>query len=101
VYNVVQVYRYSVTRYSLHIYLKKQIFWKFDHPLTFRGVKRGPKKNLGPIGLAILTFIGNKQTDGLVTFSLEHFRHVLISLVHIRLVLIRLVHIRLCKILPK
>ena len=37
-------------------------FWNFDHSLTFLGVMWGPKQNLGPIGWAILTFIGYKQT---------------------------------------
>ena len=38
-------------------------FWKFDHPWTFPGVTQGFTQNLGPIGLAVLTFIGYKQTN--------------------------------------
>ena len=36
-------------------------FLKFDHSKTFHGVMRDPTKNLGPIGSAVLTFIGYKQ----------------------------------------
>ena len=35
----------------------RQIFENSD-PETFPGVTRGPTKNLGPIGSAVLTFIG-------------------------------------------
>ena len=35
----------------------------FDDSQTFPGVMRGPTKNLGPIGSAVLTFIGYKQTN--------------------------------------
>ena len=38
-------------------------FCKFDHPYTFPGVTWGHSKNLGPIGSAVLTFIGYKHTD--------------------------------------
>ena len=38
-------------------------FWKFDHSEIFPGVTRDPTKNLGPIGSAVLTFIGYKQTN--------------------------------------
>ena len=37
--------------------------WNFDYSSTFPGVPRCPTKNLGPIGSAVLTFIGYKQTD--------------------------------------
>ena len=38
-------------------------FCKFDHLIIFPEVTRGPTKNLDPIGSAVLTFIGYKQTD--------------------------------------
>ena len=37
--------------------------WNFDHSWTFPGLPRCPTKNSGPIGTAVLTFIGYKQTD--------------------------------------
>ena len=47
--------------------LLNNIFWNFDHSLTFPEVTWGPTKNLGPIDSTVLTFIGynpsNKQTD--------------------------------------
>ena len=40
--------------------LLKEKFGKYDHPKTFPRVTWIPTKNLGPIGLAVLT---NRQTD--------------------------------------
>ena len=38
-------------------------FCNSEHLKTFPGVMQGPTQNLGPIGLAVLTFIGYKQKD--------------------------------------
>ena len=38
-------------------------FLKIRPSITFPGVTQGPTKVLGPIGSAVLTFIGHKQTD--------------------------------------
>ena len=42
--------------------LLEAIFWNFDHPLTFSGVKWSPTQNLGPIGIIVLSFIEYKRT---------------------------------------
>ena len=36
---------------------------KFWSPKTFPGVMKGPAKNFGPIGSAVLAFIGYKRKD--------------------------------------
>ena len=38
-------------------------FLSFDQTLTFPAVMSGPTQNLDPIGSAVLTFIGHKQTN--------------------------------------
>ena len=43
--------------------LMETSIWKFYHSKTFPGVPRCPTKKLGPIGSAVLTFIGYKQTN--------------------------------------
>ena len=49
-------------------FLKIEFWWRqiFEHLIIhkpFHGVRRDPTKKLGPIGSAVLTFIGYKQTD--------------------------------------
>ena len=41
--------------------IKLQIFFKSNIPYTFPGIMWGPTKSLGPIGSAVLKFIGFKQ----------------------------------------
>ena len=38
-------------------------FYNSEYTLDFPRVMRGPSQNVGPIGSAVLTFIGYTQTD--------------------------------------
>ena len=46
----------------MKIILLEANFLSFDHSQTLPGVKWGPTQNYGPIGSAVLTFIGYKET---------------------------------------
>ena len=61
-------HRILIFFYENRIWWEALYFGNFDHSLTIPGVMWGPTQNVGPIGSAVLTFIGYKQTDRQVKY---------------------------------